>query len=360
VAERPLQVGLLGCGVVGSAVAERIVRRQEDLSFQVGAPVKLAAIAVRQATKGRSPLLPPELFTNDAMAVAVDHDLDLLIEVIGGVDDAGRYLVAALGSGKSVVTANKQLLARHGPALERQARRDGVELRFEAAVGGAMPVVRMLRESLAGERVHRLVGILNGTTNYILTQMGEHGWGFSRALLEAQRAGYAEADPTDDLSGSDAAAKAVILSRIAFRRPVALSEVRCRGIDEGIETMVAHARERGAVVRLLVVAEDYGRGVSVVVEPRILDPDHQLAGIVGARNAIVVEGEASGPLLLTGAGAGGVPTASAVLGDVVCALRAVVAKRAGPRPLSSVIPRLPSRHATGALVATETAGRPQS
>jgi homoserine dehydrogenase len=328
-----LRVALLGCGVVGSEVARLLTEHADDLEARAGARLELAGIAVRRKDRDRSATgVDPELFTTDAQALVTRDDVDLVIEVIGGIEPARGLIFAAMEHGASVVTANKALLAEDGAALHNAADKHGVDLYYEAAVAGAIPLLRPLRESLAGDRIRRVLGIVNGTTNYILDQMDSAGSGFAEALEQAQALGYAEADPTADIEGFDAAAKAAILAGIAFHSAVTSADVHREGITEVTASDIASAKEMGAVVKLLAICElsDGGEAVGVRVHPAMLPRTHPLAGVRGAYNAVFVESDAAGQVMFYGPGAGGAPTASAVLGDVVTVARNKLAGSLGP------------------------------
>lgn len=319
----PVKVALLGCGTVGTQVVRLLRRHSGEIAERVGAPVELVGIAVRSLDADRGPGVPAELLTTDAHSLV--RAADVVVELIGGTTTARDLVLEAIGGGAGVVTANKALLATHGPQLYAAADAAGVDLLYEAAVAGAVPVVRGVRESLAGDRVARVLGIVNGTTNYILDEMTNGGYDFDVALKEAQELGYAEADPTADVEGHDAAAKAAILASLAFHTRVSLDDVDCEGITGVTAGDIASARDAGGVIKLLAIAERIedtrGEAVAVRVHPVILPVDHPLAGVRGAYNAVVVEAEAAGRLMFYGAGAGGAPTASAVLGDLVAAAR---------------------------------------
>ncbi|NYI06411.1 homoserine dehydrogenase [Allostreptomyces psammosilenae] len=331
----PLRVALLGCGVVGSEVARIMTTHAADLAARVGAPVELAGIAVRRAGRERAGL-DPELFTTDAGALVKRDDIDLVVEVIGGIEPARSLILEAMEHGASVVTANKALLAADGATLHAAAERYGVDLYYEASVAGAIPLIRPLRESLAGDKVERVLGIVNGTTNFVLDRMDTTGAGFSEALEEATALGYAEADPTADIEGFDAAAKAAILAGIAFHTRVTADDVYREGITEVTAADIAGAKEMGCVVKLLAICErsrDAATGeerVTARVHPAMVPLAHPLAGVRGAYNAVFVEAEAAGQLMFYGPGAGGAPTASAVLGDLVAVCRNRVAGGRGP------------------------------
>ncbi|MFY9915582.1 MAG: homoserine dehydrogenase [Nocardioidaceae bacterium] len=325
---QPVRVALLGCGVVGSEVARLLTEQADDLVARVGAPLELVGIAVRRIDRSRDVDLPRELFTTDAEALVTRGDVDVVIEVIGGIEPARSLILAALESGASVVTANKALLAEDGPTVFEAATKAGRDVYFEAAVAGAIPIIRPLRESLAGDKVRRVLGIVNGTTNYILDQMDTLGASFDDALEQAQSLGYAEADPTADVDGFDAAAKAAILASLAFHTRVTAADVHREGISDVSAGDVASARQMGCVVKLLAIcdrepSETAGSPdtVSVRVHPAMIPRSHPLASVHGAYNAVFVESDAAGQLMFYGPGAGGAPTASAVLGDVVTVAR---------------------------------------
>ncbi|HET8604136.1 MAG TPA: homoserine dehydrogenase [Marmoricola sp.] len=336
--DRPVRVALLGCGVVGSQVARLIHEQAADLAARVGAPVELVGVAVRRLGLPRDVELPEDLFTTDAAALVARDDVDVVVEVIGGIEPARSLILSALEHGASVVTANKALLAEDGATLFGAAERAGRDLYYEAAVAGAIPILRPLRESLAGDRVTRVLGIVNGTTNFILDRMDTAGSGFEEALAEAQELGYAEADPTADVEGFDAAAKAAILASLAFHTRVTAADVHREGIAEVTAGDVASAREMGCVVKLLAICSvaegPDGGAVSARVHPAMIPRSHPLASVREAYNAVFVESEAAGQLMFYGPGAGGAPTASAVLGDLVTVARNRLADVRGPRESS--------------------------
>jgi homoserine dehydrogenase len=329
-----LKVALLGCGTVGGAVLRLLSEQSEDLAARIGRRIEVAGVAVRRPD--RHPDVPADLLTTDALGLVTRPDVDLVVEVIGGIEPARSLLLAAIGAGKSVVSANKALLADDGVALHAAASEAGVDLYYEAAVAGAIPLLRPLRESLAGDQLRRVVGIVNGTTNYILSRMAETGAGFGEALAEATEAGYAEADPTADVDGFDAAAKAAILASLAFHSPVTSADVYREGISAVSATDVARAAEIGCTVKLLAICERVAGAdgaddsVAVRVHPAMIPTSHPLAAVGGAFNAVFVEAEAAGELMFYGRGAGGEPTASAVLGDLVAVARNRLAGVAGP------------------------------
>jgi homoserine dehydrogenase len=320
---KPLRVALLGCGVVGSAVARLIIDQADDLTARVGVPLELAGIAVRRPN--RHPDVPAHLLTTDAQALVTREDVDLVVEVIGGIEPVRSLLLAALNAGKSVVSANKALLAEDGATLHAAAAANGVDLYYEASVAGAIPLLRPLRESLAGDRITRVIGIVNGTTNFILSRMASTGAGFAEALAEATELGYAEADPTADVDGYDAAAKAAILAGLAFHTRVTTADVYREGISEVTAADVASAAAMGCTVKLLAICERNDEteppSVAVRVHPAMIPLTHPLAGVGDAFNAVFVEAAAAGSLMFYGRGAGGEPTASAVLGDLVAVAR---------------------------------------
>ena len=321
VSDSVVRVALLGGGTVGSQVARLLTDSADDLQARVGAPLELVGVAVRDLSKPR-PGIPADLLTDDPFAVVKREDVDIVVEVMGGIDPTKELLETALRNGASVITANKALLSEHGAALHEIAHENGVDLFYEAAVAGAIPLLRPLRESLAGDQVQRVLGIVNGTTNYILTKMDEEGADYDEVLAEAQRLGYAEADPTADVEGHDAAAKAAILATLAFHSSVTLSDVYCEGISSVTLRDVEAARDLGFVIKLLAVAERTSdSGIVTRVHPAMVPRSHPLASVRDAFNAVFVEAESAGPMMFYGRGAGGEPTASAVLGDLVSAAR---------------------------------------
>ena len=324
----------MGCGNVGGALAQLLLTRQDDIAARTGIRLELVAIAVADANRTRPAIIPGELFETDAAALVARQDVDVVVELIGGLHPAQDLIEAALRAGKPVVTANKAVLAVSGAELADLADARGVDLLYEAAVAGAIPIVRTLRESLAGEQIVRVMGIVNGTTNFILTRMEEDGVDFADALAEAQRLGLAERDPTADVEGHDAAAKAAILAALAFGSDVVDGDVHREGISGISAVDVAYANRLGYSVKLLAVAElvDGGPELSVRVHPAMVPKAHPLASVRGAFNAVFVEGAVSGELMLYGRGAGGEPTASAVLGDLVDAARNLRAGAPAPAP----------------------------
>jgi homoserine dehydrogenase len=311
-------IGVLGCGNVGAALVELIERQGDEIAARTGLRLQIGRVAVRSMSKERAVSLAPELLTTDAHAVVTDPDIDLVVEVIGGIEPARELISTALKGHKPVVTANKELLANVGVELFADADGAGVDLLFEAAVAGGIPIIRPLRESLVGEPISRVMGIVNGTTNYILTKMAEEGWTYAAALAEAQSLGYAERDPTADVEGFDAGAKAAIIATIAFGAKVVAGDVYHEGISAITQTDIDFASRLGYVIKLLAISERFDDGtVAVRVHPAMVPAEHPLAGVRDSFNAVFVEGGAVGDLMFYGRGAGGFPTASAVLGDVI-------------------------------------------
>ena len=372
-------MGILGCGTVGSALLELLAERRGDIAARCGVALDPVAVAVRSPERPR-PGVPAELLTGDAASVVTHPDVHVVVELIGGIDPARELLAAALAAGKPVVTANKELIATHGAELFANARAAGVDLLFEAAVAGGIPLIRALRESLAGEPVRRIMGIVNGTTNFILSRMTTDGATYADALAEAQALGYAESDPRADVEGHDAAAKAAIMAGIVFGAEVTAADVHCEGITTLSPSDIAFARRLGHVIKLLAIAEriddeparaDDAPGapppppegnpptVAVRVHPAMVPEDHPLASVRESFNAVFIEGDAVGELMLYGRGAGGLPTASAVLGDLIDVARNL---RRGPAVGSS--PTAPARiHPIGELraayyLALEVTDRP--
>jgi len=322
--EPTIRVGLLGCGTVGSAVIRLLHDHVDDIALRAGCRLEVSRVAVRDAGRARDVPLAAAAFTTRAEDVVDDPQIDLVCELMGGMEPARDLILRALAHGKPVVTGNKELIANAGKELFEAADAAGLDLYFEASVGGGIPLIRPLKESLAGERVVRILGIVNGTTNYILTQMTEHEWSFEDALAEAQRLGYAETDPTADVEGFDAAAKCAILASIAFNTRVVADDVYREGIT-GIKALdIADAARLGYVVKLLAIAELEDGEVSARVHPAMIPAGHPLATVRDAFNAVFVEGDRVGQLMFYGRGAGGDPTATAVVGDLVSAARHLV------------------------------------
>jgi len=342
---QPIRIGLLGCGTVGGGVIQLLHSNAEYLAESVGAKLEVARVLVRAPDKERVPELDRALLTTDAEAVFGAGDIDVFVEVMGGVAPAREYVERALDAKRSVVTANKMLLAMHGPSLVDRAVANGVDLAFEGSVGGGIPVIRVLRDALASDWVTRLEGIVNGTCNYILTRMRSDGLGFDEALKEAQAKGYAEADPTLDVDGHDAAHKLVVLAMLAFGARVEAARVPTEGI-RGIDPIDHRFAERfGFIIKHLAIGRDRGEGVELRVHPALVRRDTPLANVNGVLNAIALEGRALGPCLLSGRGAGDMPTAVSVVADVLDVARAWRSGFAGTatraiqmqaRPLTSV------------------------
>ena len=329
----PLRVALLGGGTVGGSVARMITTQGDDLAQRIGRPLEIVGIAVRRAGRDRSDLgLDPDLFTTDAEELVTRADI--VVELIGGIEPARSLIVRAMEHGAAVVTANKALLAEDGPTLHRAATEHGVDLYYEASVAGAIPILRPIRDSLAGDSIHRIMGIVNGTTNFVLDAMDTTGAGLFETVERAQALGYAEADPTADVEGFDAAAKAAILSSLAFHSRVTSDDVHREGITGVRAADIQAARDMGCTVKLLAICEKVegadGPGISARVHPAMIPLTHPLASVREAYNAVFVEADAAGELMFYGQGAGGDPTASAVLGDVVAVARTRVTGGRGP------------------------------
>ncbi len=330
-AHKNIYIGMLGCGVVGSQVAALLEKNNAELSTRAGAKLILKKIAVRDIKAAREGI-NPTLFTTDAQSVIKDSEIDIIIEVMGGIDPARELILAAIKNAKSVITANKALLATHGADLFTAADNKGVDLYYEAAVAGAIPIIRPMRESLVGDQITRVMGIVNGTTNYILTKMDEEGRAFADVLKEAQSLGYAEADPTADVEGIDAASKAAIIAGLAFHSRVSVDDVYREGISTITADDVAVAKTMNHVIKLLAIAElTSDDRISVRVHPTLIPRSHPLAAVRNAFNAVFVEAKSAGQLMFYGPGAGGAPTASAILGDVVAVARHRVSDSVGPR-----------------------------
>ncbi len=313
-----IRIGLLGCGTVGSALAELIAAEGPEIEARTGLDLRIARVAVRDLGRDRGPAVPAALLTDDPASVVQDPELDLIVEVMGTVHPARELILDALKAGKPVVSANKELIARSGAELFAAAEAAGVDLLFEAAVAGGVPIVRTLRESLLGEPVRRILGIVNGTTNYILTRMTEAGASYADALTEAQSLGFAEADPTADVQGHDAAAKIAILASLAFGVWITAADVDCQGITGITADDIAFATRKGFLIKPLAVAERYDDGtIEARVHPALVPGHHPLANVRESFNAVFVHGDSVGDLMLYGRGAGGAPSASAVLGDII-------------------------------------------
>ncbi|MGO9875649.1 MAG: homoserine dehydrogenase [Acidimicrobiia bacterium] len=316
-----VRVGILGCGNVGTALVRLLAANADLITRRSGVRIEVTRVAVQNLTKERDVAFAPGVLTNDAEVVVADRDVDVIVEMIGGVEPARSLILTALKAGKPVVTANKELLANFGAELFEVAATAGVDLLFEASVAGGIPLIRPLRESLVGERIRRVTGIVNGTTNYVLTRMTDARCSLADALAEAQALGYAEPDPTADIDGFDAAAKAAIIASIAFGARVVAGDVSREGIRNITAEDIGAAAELGYVVKLLAVTEEYDGAVSARVHPAMVPVGHPLASVHGSYNAVFIEGEAVGQLMLLGRGAGGGPTSSALLGDLIDAAK---------------------------------------
>ncbi len=338
--EAPIRVGLLGAGTVGSQTARLLVEQRDELSQRIGRDIELVGVACLDPDEVDFPWIDRSLLTSDTMAVATNADI--VVELIGGLEPARTFVLAAIESGASVVTANKALLAKYGPEIYQAAEAKGVDIYFEAAVGGAIPIVRPLRESLVGDKVTSMLGIVNGTTNYILDEMTTKGLDFDVALKDAQAKGYAEADPTGDIEGHDAANKAAIMATLGFHANVAIDDVTVEGITKVTADDIAAATAEHKVVKLLAVVENGEAGVSARVYPALIDENHPLASVHGSFNAVFVKAEAADDLMFYGRGAGGAPTASAVVGDVVTVARHIAQGCTGPAiTLYNDLPKAP-------------------
>ena len=315
--DRVIRLGLLGCGTVGGGVATILAREVDDITARTGAKLEITRIAVRDADRDRGPALADAVVTTDPMQVVEADDVDVVVEVMGGREPAGDLIRRSLELGKPVVTANKELVAHEGAELYAAARAAGVDLAYEAAVAGAIPIIKPMKESLAGDRVQRVVGILNGTTNYILTRMTDEGADYDEVLADAQALGYAEADPTADVGGHDAAAKCAILASLAFDTTVRQEDVFTAGIDSVSATDIGVADRLGYVIKLLGIASVVDDRVGVRVHPAFLPKTHPLAAVRGSYNAVFIQARAAGQLMFYGPGAGAEPTGSAVVGDII-------------------------------------------
>ena len=326
-----VKIALLGAGTVGTQVARLLSEQKEDLAARSGAQLELVGIAVRDVSAPRDPAVDRSLLTDDPESII--DEADVVIELMGGIEPARAYILRAFAAGASVVTGNKALLAAHGPELYEAAAQADVDLYYEAAVAGAVPVVYGLRESLAGDRITAVLGIVNGTTNYILDEMTVKGLDFDEALAKAQELGYAEADPTADVDGLDAAAKCAILASLAFHTRVSIDDVHVHGIRSITKADIESAGRSGCVVKLVASAKRRPEGIELHVGPTLVPLDHPLASVRGAFNAVVIEAEAADRLMFYGPGAGGAPTASAVLSDVVAPASHKVDGGRAPREL---------------------------
>ncbi len=314
---KPLKVGLLGLGTVGTGVVRIIEGHQDDLQRQVGAPIVIHKILVKNKAKERGISVDPAKLTEDPWEVVTDPDVDIVVEVMGGVEPTKEYLLAALERGKPVITANKDLMALHGMDILAKAREKGCDVLYEASVAGGIPIIRTLIDGFSSDRITKIMGIVNGTTNYILTKMSREGAAYADALQEAQALGYAEADPTSDVEGLDAARKMAILATLGFRTPVALDDVDVRGISTITQEDIMYAKQLGYELKLLGIAERQDDLISVSVQPTMIKTSHPLASVNGVFNAVYVYGEAVGETMFYGPGAGQLPTATSVVADLV-------------------------------------------
>ncbi|HEX2259950.1 MAG TPA: homoserine dehydrogenase [Actinomycetota bacterium] len=328
-----ISVGMLGCGIVGSAVARTMESHAAEIADRVGARLEIRKVAVRNVGKERDVPLDKSLFTNDATEVIRDPQIQILVEVMGGIEPARTLILDAMRSGKHVVSANKELIGTLGRELFDEAEASNVDFFFEASVAGGIPIIRPLKESLSGEKVDRVMGILNGTTNYILTRMSEEGMEFDQALAEAERLGYSELDPTADIEGFDAAAKLSILASIAFNARVVAGDVYREGITHVSARDIAFARNLGYAVKLLAIAEALNGEIALRVHPAMIPETHPLASVRENLNAIFIEGQQVGELMFYGRGAGGPPTSISVVGDVVGVARHMVSGGRGVGPV---------------------------
>lgn len=336
---RTIRLGVLGCGTVGGSFCQLIAEQAEEIERRTALRIEVAAVAVRDLSKSR-PGVDPGLLTSDAEAVVADDDIDVIVETMGGVDATRELVLAAFANGKPVVTANKELLALHGPQLHEAAAAAGVDLALEASVAAGLPFIRALRESLVGENVSRVMGIVNGTTNYILSQMTDHGADYADALAEAQRLGFAEAEPSADVDGFDAGSKAAIIATLAFGQAVLAGDVYVEGISKISAEDISNARRLGYVIKLLAVVERNDDGsIATRVHPTMVPVDHPLASVRDSFNAVYVEGSGIDQVMFYGRGAGGHPTAAMMVGDAIDAainLRAGCHRTVGPLPPASV------------------------
>lgn len=320
----PIRVGLLGCGVVGSATAQTLMSGDPDLTARAGRPIELRRVAVQTLSKARGVDLSPDVLTTDPWEVVSDPNIDIVVELIGGTDPARDLVLGAIKAGKHVVTANKELIATYGQEVLDAAESAGVDILFEGAVAGGIPIIRPMKESLAGDKVQRVMGIVNGTTNFILTRMAETGESFTEALAEAGRLGYTELDPSADIEGYDAASKLAILASLAFNARVVASDVHREGISRITAADIAAAHDLGYEIKLLAVAEEEDGAISARVHTAMVPRTHPLASVRDVYNAVFVEAERAGELMFFGRGAGGGPTGSAVVGDIVEIARNIV------------------------------------
>jgi homoserine dehydrogenase len=335
VQRQAIGVGLLGLGTVGSEVY-RLLQDHDALTRAVGRPIAVKRIAVARANRPRH--APAHLLTTDGSEVVTSPEVDIVVELMGGLEPARGYILRALEAGKSVVTANKALLAAHGPELYAQVQSSGGHLHFEASVGGGIPLIKPISESLAAARLNAIAAILNGTTNFILTRMAQDGWSFEDALAEAQRRGFAEADPTDDVDGHDAAAKLAILASVAFHCHITGADVYREGVRSITPRDFAYAKELGYGIKLLAIARKHDGDVEARVHPALVPLNHPLALVSDELNAVLVEGINVGQVVFSGRGAGGTPTATAVIGDIITVAKDLLAGVRGRSPIGTPVP----------------------
>jgi homoserine dehydrogenase len=316
-----IRIGQIGCGTVGSGVINILRDNAEAISRRTGCEIRIIRVAVKDLADPRYVEVPEGMLTTDASAVLRDPEVDIIVEVMGGVEPARAFILEALAAGKHVVSANKELMSTHGGEILQAAEKAGVDIAYEASVGGGIPILLPLKQSLAGNRIEQILGIVNGTTNYVLTRMSEEGLSFDQAISKAQSLGYAEVDPSADVEGRDAAAKLAILASMAFNSRVTLDDVYAEGIAGITSDDIAFGRDMGYVIKLLAVAKDEAEGISVRVHPTMIPTDHPLASVRDENNAIFVSGDAVGELMFYGKGAGSLPAASAVVGDIISIAR---------------------------------------
>jgi homoserine dehydrogenase len=318
---KPVNVGLLGLGTVGTGVVRIVEGHQEDLINQVGSPISIAQILIKDRAKGRNIAVDASKLTEDPWEIVRNPEIDVIVEVMGGIGQTKEYILEALERGKHVVTANKDLMALHGPEILAKAREKGCDVLYEASVAGGIPIIRTLIEGFSSDRITKIMGIVNGTTNYILTKMSQEGAAYGDVLKEAQELGYAEADPTSDVEGLDAARKMTILSTLGFRANVALDNVTTKGISSVTQEDIQYAKRLGYEVKLLGIAERQDDTISVSVQPTLIKIGHPLAAVNGVFNAVYIHGEAVGETMFYGPGAGEMPTATSVVADLVAVVK---------------------------------------
>lgn len=318
---KPIKVGLLGLGTVGTGVVRIVEGHQDDLSSQVGSPIRIEKVLVKDLQKARNVAIPEEMLTEEAGDIIHNPDIDVVVEVMGGIEPTKQYIMDALEQGKHVVTANKDLMAVHGREIMAKAKEKRCDVFYEASVAGGIPIIRTLMEGFSSDRIKKIMGIVNGTTNFILTKMSQEGAGYGEVLKEAQALGYAESDPTSDVEGLDAARKMAILATLGFHSDVALEDVDVRGISQIKKEDIAFAKRLGYEMKLLGIAERQDDQISVVVQPTMVSTSHPLAAVNGVFNAVYVYGEAVGETMFYGPGAGEMPTATSVVADLVAVIK---------------------------------------